>query len=140
MSTKQNIAVKIVSAYVVIGFVLMEILYLGVWCRPFHDYWAVPTSNSKNSFLTRLCYTDSFKAQCSAATNHLITNAILNISSDIFIMAIPMPIFLQARLPLKRKLILFGVFGLGTFSVGSKDDPVNSKKVMLICFRSCPLS
>lgn len=32
-------------------------------------------------------------------------------------MAIPMPIFLAARLPLKRKVILCGVFGLGTFSV-----------------------
>ncbi|KAH7062426.1 hypothetical protein B0J12DRAFT_237720 [Macrophomina phaseolina] len=100
-STKQNIAVKIVAAYVVIGFVLMEILYLGVWCRPFSEYWAVPTNN----------------VQCSAATNHLITNAVLNISSDIFIMAIPMPIFLQARLPIKRKLILCGVFGLGIFSI-----------------------
>ncbi|KKY16758.1 putative family decarboxylase [Diplodia seriata] len=95
-STKQSLAVKLVAAYVVIGFIVMEILYLGVWCRPFNQYWAVPTSNS---------------------TNHLITNAILNISSDIFIMAIPMPIFLAARLPLKRKIILCGVFGLGTFSI-----------------------
>lgn len=101
VSTKQNAAVKLVAAYVVIGFIVMEILYLGVWCRPFDQYWAVPTTNT----------------QCSAATNHLITNAVLNISSDIFIMAIPMPIFLQARLPLKRKIILCGVFGLGTFSI-----------------------
>lgn len=42
-------AVKFVTAYVVLGFVLMEILYLGVWCRPFHDYWAVPTDNSRHT-------------------------------------------------------------------------------------------
>ncbi|KAB2570062.1 Family decarboxylase [Lasiodiplodia theobromae] len=100
-STKQSLVVKLVAAYVVVGFVVMEILYLGVWCRPFNQYWAVPTTNT----------------QCSAATNHLITNAVLNISSDVFIMAIPMPIFLAARLPLKRKVILCGVFGLGTFSI-----------------------
>lgn len=47
MSLKQNIAVKFVAAYVAFGFVLMEILYLAVWCRPFTEYWAVPTSNSK---------------------------------------------------------------------------------------------
>lgn len=36
---KENIMVKILAAYVAITFVVMEILYLGVWCRPFHDYW-----------------------------------------------------------------------------------------------------
>lgn len=44
---KENLAVKIVAGYVAIGFVTMEILYLGVWCRPFYKYWAVPTDNSK---------------------------------------------------------------------------------------------
>jgi hypothetical protein len=47
MSLKQNLAVKLVAAYVVLGFVAMEILYFGVWCRPFEQYWAVPPDNSK---------------------------------------------------------------------------------------------
>ncbi|KAH9905642.1 hypothetical protein F4778DRAFT_727017 [Xylariomycetidae sp. FL2044] len=101
MSLKQNLAVKIVGAYVVVGFVVMEILYLGVWCRPFSQYWAVPPDN----------------IQCSAATNHLITNAILNITSDIMIILIPMPVFLQAQLPPKRKVVLCGVFALGVFTI-----------------------
>ena len=42
---KQQLAVKIVACYVVTGLVVMEILYFGVWCRPFHEYWAVPTNN-----------------------------------------------------------------------------------------------
>ena len=45
MSLKQNIAVKAVAVYVADGFVLMEVLYLGVWCRPFNQYWAVPPNN-----------------------------------------------------------------------------------------------
>ncbi|CAM1501310.1 Fc.00g104720.m01.CDS01 [Cosmosporella sp. VM-42] len=101
MSLRQNLAVKIVAGYVVLGFVLMEVLYLGVWCRPFNQYWAVPPKNS----------------QCSAATNHLITNAVLNISSDIMIILIPMPILLQSQLPAKRKAILIGVFALGSFTI-----------------------
>ncbi|KAK7421157.1 hypothetical protein QQZ08_010087 [Neonectria magnoliae] len=101
MSLKQNLAVKIVAGYVGLGFVLMEILYLGVWCRPFHNYWAVPTPS----------------IQCSAATNHLITNAVLNISSDIMIIAIPMPIFLKSQLPTKRKAVLVAVFALGAFTI-----------------------
>ncbi|KAM5363825.1 hypothetical protein ACJZ2D_011801 [Fusarium nematophilum] len=101
MSLKQNLAVKVVGGYVTVGLIVMEILYLGVWCRPFTEYWAVPPDNT----------------QCSAATNHLITNAVLNISSDIMIILIPMPIFLKSQLPLKRKLVLCAVFALGAFTI-----------------------
>lgn len=81
--------------------VVMEILYLGVWCRPFSQYWAVPPSN----------------VQCSAATNHLITNAVLNISSDLMIIAIPMPLLFKVKIPLKNKMILMGIFLIGAFNV-----------------------
>ncbi|EKJ72976.1 hypothetical protein NXS19_003007 [Fusarium pseudograminearum] len=101
MSLSQNLAVKFVAAYVTAGFVVMEILYLGVWCRPFNQYWAVPPDNT----------------QCSAATNHLITNAVINITSDVMIILIPMPIFLKSQLPLKRKAVLIGVFALGAFTI-----------------------
>lgn len=101
MSLKQNLAVKIVAGYAGLTFIVMEILYLGVWCRPFTNYWAFPTPNT----------------QCSAATNHLITNAVFNISSDLMIILIPMPIFLQSTLTLRKKLILCGVFAVGTFTI-----------------------
>ncbi|KAJ4355557.1 uncharacterized protein N0V89_003575 [Didymosphaeria variabile] len=97
----QHKAVLVVSAYTALGFVVMEILYLGVWCRPFNQYWAVPPSNP----------------QCSAATNHLITNAVLNISSDIMIIAIPMPLLFKVKLPKKNKAILIGLFLIGTFNI-----------------------
>lgn len=47
MSLKQNLAVKIVAGYAAFGLVLMEILYLGVWCRPFSQYWAVPPDSGR---------------------------------------------------------------------------------------------
>ena len=49
MSLRQNIAVKAVAVYVAVGFVIMEILYLGVWCRPFNQYWAVPPDNGMSA-------------------------------------------------------------------------------------------
>ncbi|KAJ3463748.1 hypothetical protein MRS44_008534 [Fusarium solani] len=101
MSLRQNIAVKFVAAYVTLGLVLMEILYLGVWCRPFNQFWAVPPKNT----------------QCATQTNHLIVNTVLNISSDVMIILIPMPIFLKSQLPLKRKIVLIGVFALGAFTI-----------------------
>lgn len=35
------------SIYVAVTFVVMEILYFGVWCRPFNQYWAVPPNSSE---------------------------------------------------------------------------------------------
>ncbi|KAI0439486.1 hypothetical protein F4803DRAFT_554017 [Xylaria telfairii] len=102
-STSQKLCVKLTVAYVAFGFVLMEILYFAVWCRPFSQYWAVPPDST----------------QCSAATNHLITNAVLNISSDLFIIAIPMPIFLHINIAPRKKAILCGVFALGFFTIGA---------------------
>jgi hypothetical protein len=55
--------------------------------------------------------------QCSAATNHLITNAVLNLSSDLMIIAIPLPLLFKVKLPKKNKAILIGVFLIGTFTV-----------------------
>jgi hypothetical protein len=36
---RENIAIKALLVYVGVTFVVMEVLYLGVWCRPFHNYW-----------------------------------------------------------------------------------------------------
>ncbi|KAG7410709.1 hypothetical protein DER46DRAFT_566271 [Fusarium sp. MPI-SDFR-AT-0072] len=101
MSLKQNFLVKLVAGYVVVGFVVMQILWFAAWCRPFNHYWQVPPDD----------------LNCSAETNHMITNAVINISSDIMIIILPMPVFLQSQLPLKRKIILCGVFALGIFTI-----------------------
>ncbi len=42
-----GLAVKATAAYVVLGLVIIEILFFAAWCRPFSDYWAVPTDNCK---------------------------------------------------------------------------------------------
>lgn len=99
----QQAFVKILAVYVAVAFVVMEILYFGVWCRPMNQYWAVPTDN----------------VQCSAAIHHLITNMVFNISSDILLMIIPMPLLRQVKLPLRNKIALGAVFSLGTFVIVS---------------------
>ncbi|KAH7076950.1 hypothetical protein BKA63DRAFT_293628 [Paraphoma chrysanthemicola] len=97
----QHRIVVATSIYVAVAFVVMEVLYFGVWCRPFDQYWALPP-NSK---------------QCSAATNHLITNAVFNISSDLIIISIPLPLLFRVRLPKKNKAALFTVFLIGAFTI-----------------------
>jgi len=51
MGLAQQWAVKAVACYVVFGWLLMEILYFGVWCQPFSQYWAVPVDNSKSCYI-----------------------------------------------------------------------------------------
>jgi len=100
VGTWERLAIKILFFYVGISWVVMEILYFGVWCRPFTMYWAVPSTT-----------------QCTAATNHLITNAVFNISSDTMILAVALPMFIKTRLPLRKKIAIVGIFSLGTFVI-----------------------
>ncbi|KAL8645779.1 MAG: hypothetical protein Q9226_007145 [Calogaya cf. arnoldii] len=97
LGLKQNKLVKIVGGYCLFGYVLVQILYLGVWCRPIQQYWQVPVENS----------------QCASYYHHLITSAVFNITSDLIMIYIPLHILIKARLPLKRKIVLCGVFSLG---------------------------
>ncbi|EXJ91065.1 hypothetical protein A1O1_04172 [Capronia coronata CBS 617.96] len=97
----QNMVVKGAAIYVGVTYVVMEVLYFAYWCRPFHEYWAVPTSNQ----------------QCSTALHHLILNLVFNLTSDILIMSIPLPLLLKAHLELKRKLLLVFPFSLGLFTM-----------------------
>ncbi|PSN64989.1 hypothetical protein BS50DRAFT_48781 [Corynespora cassiicola Philippines] len=96
-----HVVVKAVALYVGIGYAAMQILWFGVWCRPFSQYWAVPPNST----------------QCSAMISHLITNAVLNISSDVMIMAIPIPLLIKVNLPLGKKLVLGCIFFIGTVTI-----------------------
>ncbi|KAI4220049.1 MAG: hypothetical protein L6R36_007898 [Xanthoria steineri] len=101
LGLKHNKLVKIVGGYCVLGYVLVQILYLGVWCRPIQQYWQVPVDDS----------------QCASYYHHLITSAVFNITSDLMMLYIPLPILIKARLPLKRKIVLCGVFSLGVLVI-----------------------
>lgn len=98
---KSNLAIKILAVYIAFGFVIMELLYFTAWCRPFHHYWALITETP----------------QCNALINHRITNAVFNISSDIIMLCIALSLFARSLLPLKRKLVLYGVFSIGIFAI-----------------------
>lgn len=99
----ENIAIKLLSAYVALGFVVIEILYFAAWCRPFSEYYAVPTASS----------------QCNGLVHHRITKAVFNISSDIIMLLIALQMLIRSLLPMKRKLILCGIFSLGIFVVAA---------------------
>lgn len=97
----QHLYVKLLMVYVGVTFVVMEILYFAVWCHPFHDYWAVPTPNK----------------QCDTAIDHLITNAVFNLTSDVAMLIIGFSLAAKSKLPWKRRILMHGIFALGIFVV-----------------------
>ena len=42
---KQHRLVKVVGGYCVLGYVVVMVTFLAVWCRPIQQYWAVPPEN-----------------------------------------------------------------------------------------------
>lgn len=36
---REHLFVKVLLGYVIVTFIVMDILYFGVWCQPFHNYW-----------------------------------------------------------------------------------------------------
>jgi hypothetical protein len=87
--------------YIALGFVVIEITYYAVFCRPFQQYWAMPIQN----------------VQCATYQHYSILQMCFNITSDIALVLIPLPMVWSARLPLRRKIVLCVVFGMAGFTV-----------------------
>ncbi|KAF7117116.1 hypothetical protein CNMCM5793_005800 [Aspergillus hiratsukae] len=88
------------SVYVALGFVGVE-LALFLMCRPLTNYWAVPTPNY----------------QCSSYQYYEIVQGSISISADIFMLTVAIPLLVQVRVPLKQKVILLILFGMGVFVI-----------------------
>lgn len=101
--TPQQRLVKYLAIYVAVGWVATEIAFF-TSCRPFNGYWAVPPPNPECTTLRRYAY----------------VQAAFNLTSDVCMILIPVPMVLRLRLPLKQKIILAGVFSMGTFVVSAQ--------------------
>ncbi|RHZ64606.1 uncharacterized protein CDV56_109323 [Aspergillus thermomutatus] len=92
--------VNYLSIYVGLGFVAVE-LSLFLICRPLSNYWAVPTPDY----------------QCSSYQYYEIVQGCISISADVFMLAVAIPLMAQVRVPLKQKIILLVLFGMGIFVI-----------------------
>ncbi|KAH6633605.1 hypothetical protein C7974DRAFT_175244 [Boeremia exigua] len=99
----ENIAIKLLTAYVALGYIVMQTMYFAVWCRPFSEYYAVPTNST----------------QCNTLFHHRILKAVLNISSDVVMLSISLQMLIRSKLPWRRKLVLVGIFSLGIFVIAA---------------------
>ncbi|KAI9758089.1 MAG: hypothetical protein M1815_004976 [Lichina confinis] len=94
--------IKLTFFWVAAGFVGTQVA-LFVNCRPFAEYWAVPTQ----------------KTQCWSYFNYQIVEAVFNISSDILVLAIAIPILFKLQVPVLQRAILLGIFGMGIFIIAA---------------------
>jgi hypothetical protein len=99
--TFQNTFVKIVIAYVVLGFVAVEIPCLFILCRPFSQYWAIAP----------------YSRECTTYHTYCIIQTVFNISSDALMLAIPIPLIVKTNVKPAKKAALIGVFGMGIFVI-----------------------
>src|ERR1700761_2463877 len=82
--TKLKRAVKCLACYVAVGWVATEITFFTA-CRPFKGYWAVPPPNP----------------QCTTLQHYAIVQAVFNISSDLLMLSVPLPMLVSLKLPAK---------------------------------------
>jgi hypothetical protein len=92
--------VRWLAIYVSIGWVAVEIAFFTL-CIPFKGYWGMPPPNP----------------QCTTLEHYAMIQAVFNLSSDVCMLFIPIPIVLSLNLPLKQKIVLSFVFSMGIFVV-----------------------
>lgn len=94
--------VRYLAAYVAAGWLATELAFFAA-CRPFRGYWAMPPPDP----------------QCTTLERYAVVQGCFNISSDLLMLCIPLPLVARARLPRRQKLALALVFSLGAFVVAA---------------------
>ncbi|QUC21614.1 uncharacterized protein UV8b_05857 [Ustilaginoidea virens] len=99
---RQHALVKIAAAYCAITYLLVILLFIFYWCSPrTYEYWAVPVRIE----------------ECATYYHHMIFATACNISSDLLLLLISIPIIINTLLPIKRKLFLICILGLGVLNI-----------------------
>ena len=58
---------------------------------------------------------------------HMLMDAAFNITSDALMLCLPIPLVIRAKVPMKRKMVLVGVFSLGALVVSTPSFPTTSR-------------
>lgn len=101
MGLKQQLAVKAISIYVAVGWLACQLAWF-CQCTPFNMYWQIAPPPSLN---------------CMVLYDYMIVQATFNISSDLFMLLIPLPLIIGVSVPIKQKLVLLIVFSMGSFVI-----------------------
>ena len=96
-----EIGLQFIRWFLIITFVAVVIATLSE-CRPFYKYWQVVPDPG---------------AKCRQGYAQLITMGASNVSTDVLLVAFPIPIILKSHMALKRKISLVTLFALSLILV-----------------------
>ncbi|KAH8904453.1 hypothetical protein BR93DRAFT_946751 [Coniochaeta sp. PMI_546] len=97
----QNLRKIFIAAIVVVGAWGISQVLIGIFiCTPIRGFWDA-----------------TVRAKCIPNYPQFYINAAGNIITDIAVLVMPFPLLKRLNLPKQQKLLLFGIFGLGFFTV-----------------------
>ncbi|KAK2028950.1 hypothetical protein LX32DRAFT_693587 [Colletotrichum zoysiae] len=88
--------VRFLAAYVAVGWAATQVTMFAA-CRPFAGYWAVPPPDP----------------QCATYERYAVLQGFFNITSDVLLLLVPLPLVSRMRIAWRQKAVLVFVFGLG---------------------------
>ncbi|KAI5296118.1 hypothetical protein KEM52_005579 [Ascosphaera acerosa] len=100
--SRKTLMIKAVMAYAGLGFIASQIAFFAE-CRPLRGYWAVPAP----------------AYECWAYFSFQVVVGVFNITSDIIVLCVAIPLFLRLYLPIQQKIALTAVFGMGVFVIAA---------------------
>ncbi|CEJ90411.1 hypothetical protein VHEMI06199 [[Torrubiella] hemipterigena] len=98
---REHMIVKFVGVFCLFSYLLVMLLFLFYWCQPIRGYFLVPYEQE----------------QCATYYHHLIFATAFNILTDLMLFLIPIPIIIRTSMPVRRKIILCFILGLGVFNI-----------------------
>jgi hypothetical protein len=100
LGLQQQKTVRYLAVYVGCGWLASEIAFFTA-CRPFEGYWGMPPPDS----------------QCTTLQYYAIVQGCFNITSDLLMLCVPIPLVLNLKVALQQKIVLLLIFSLGLFVV-----------------------
>ncbi|KAK2009761.1 hypothetical protein LZ32DRAFT_537265 [Colletotrichum eremochloae] len=88
--------VRGLAVYIAAGWTATQITMFTA-CRPFTGYWAVPPADP----------------QCATFERYAIVQGCFNISSDVLMLLVPLPLVFRMRIAWQQKMMLVFIFSLG---------------------------
>lgn len=116
---KQAKLINAVFVWVAVGFVGTQIAMFTT-CRPFSGYWSVPAIDSE--FIYPLQCKELLSGnpgQCWSYYDFEIVEAIFNISADIAVLLVAIPLLFKIRVPIQQMAVLITIFGMGAFVIAA---------------------
>lgn len=98
--------IKWIAGYIVCGFVACELAWF-FSCRPLSGYWALPVPNGMygpypSLHLLSPVLIHRIAVQCATYQHYSIVQAVFNITSDLMMLAVGVPLIMRTKVEIKK--------------------------------------